>query len=277
MLTRPDGNKVFSMRLFFSFIRHSYISMTTYLFDFWMQVIGSFILMYGAHWLWNTLYSHRPDLFSTSREQMLAYAMMAIVVNFFLNQSNFVRFYITGQIRSGDIQMDLLRPLDFPYFIITRSAGMTLFNVMVPCLPAFFLGVLFLGLKGPSSLLSGLLFLLSLLLAFLVAVALQFLIGLMAVYTIEARRIVWFYMAVLRFFSGQMIPLWIFPSLLAQIATLLPFQALVNIPLSIYIGRLDEAQTAQALGLQAAWAAGLLLLGRLIWGRAYRRLTVQGG
>jgi ABC-type uncharacterized transport system permease subunit len=84
-------------------------------------------------------------------------------------------------------------------------------------------------------------------------------------------------LAVLRFFSGQMIPLWIFPPLLAQIAVLLPFQLLVSVPLSIYIGRLEGVQAVRALGLQAAWAAGLLLLGRMMWRKAHHKLVVQGG
>jgi ABC-2 type transport system permease protein len=265
------------MNLFLSFARQSFHSMTVYLFDFWMQVLGSFVLMYGVYWLWNTLYRHRPDLFSTSLEQMLTYAMLAIIINFFLNPSNFPRYHINNQIRTGDIQMDLLRPLDFPFYLLAYSVGETMFTVMLPCLPAFLLGVLFLGLKGPANLLSGLLFGLSLALGYLVAVSLNFLIGLISVYTIGVRRIIWFYMAVLRFLSGQMIPLWFFPPLLAKITGLLPFQALVGIPLSIYIGRLEGAQAVQALGLQAAWAAGLLILGRFVWSRAYRRLTVQGG
>ncbi|RPJ49752.1 MAG: hypothetical protein EHM21_06390, partial [Chloroflexi bacterium] len=244
---------------------------------FWMQVLASFTLMYGAYWLWHTLYRYRPDLFSTSLEQMLTYVMLAIIMNFFLNPSNSARYNISNHMRSGDIQIDLLRPVDFPFYLMTYSAGETLFTLMLPCLPAYLLGVLFLELKPPASLLMGLLFGLSLALAFLVAVSLQFLLGLITIYTIGARRIVWFYLAVLRFFSGQMIPLWIFPPLLGQIAALLPFQLLVSIPLSIYIGRLDGAQAAQALGLQSAWAAALLLVGRVVWRQAHRKLTVQGG
>ena len=64
----------------------------------------------------------------------------------------------------------------------------------------------------------GLLFLLSLALAFLVAFSLNFLIGMISIYTMEMRRITWVYHAVLRFFSGQMVPLWIFPPLLGQMA-----------------------------------------------------------
>ncbi len=117
----------------------------------------------------------------------------------------------------------------------------------------------------------------SLVLGFLVSWGLQFLMGMVAVFTIEVRRISWVYQAVGSFFSGQLVPLWIFPPLLAQIAALLPFQALVSIPLSIYIGRLEGAQALQALGIQAAWAAALLLACRLVWDRAHRKLIVQGG
>jgi ABC-2 type transport system permease protein len=203
--------------------------------------------------------------------------MLAMVLNFFLNPSNFPRYYITEQIRTGDIQMDLLRPLDLHFHMLARTVGMTLYNLVIPCLPAVLLGVLILGLKAPGSLLAGLLFLPSLALAFLVGFSLQFLIGLISVYTIGAQRIGWFYGAVMRFFSGEVIPLWIFPPLLAQIAALLPFQAMVGIPLSIYIGRLEGLQAVQAMALQAAWAVALTLLGRLFWSRAYRKLIVQGG
>lgn len=265
------------MKLLLGFARQSFVAMNMYLSHFWMQVLSNFMLMYGVYWLWNTLYQYRPDMFNTSLEQMLSYAMLAIILNFFLNPSNSARYTISNHVRSGDIQIDLLRPVDFPVYLITCSAGETLFTLMLPCLPAFLLGMVFLGLKPPANMIAGLLFALSLLLAFLVAVSLQFLLGLVSIYTIEARRIVWFYLAVLRFFSGQMVPLWIFPPLLAQIAAMLPFQLLVNVPLSIYIGRLEGMQAFQALGLQAVWAAGLLLFGRVMWRQAHHKLVVQGG
>lgn len=81
----------------------------------------------------------------------------------------------------------------------------------------------------------------------------------------------------MRFFSGQMVPLWYFPAFLAQVAALLPFQAVIGIPVSIYIGRLSIPDAIGAIGVQAGWAAVLLGLGRLVWQRAYIRLTVQGG
>ncbi len=265
------------MKLFLSFARQSIIEMSMYVFEFWVELLAAFVSMYGMYWLWNTLYRSRPDLFTVSLEQMLTYAMLAIVLNFFMNPSNLPRWYITQQVRTGDIQMDLLRPLDFPFHLLARSTGMTLYILAIPCLPACLMGALFLGLKAPASTQAGLLFVPSLALAFLVAFGLNFLMGMVAVYAIQVQRISWVYFSVVNFFSGQVVPLWIFPPLLARVAALLPFQALVGIPLSIYIGRLEGAQALQAIGLQAGWAMTLLLAGRLVWSRAHRKLTVQGG
>jgi ABC-type uncharacterized transport system permease subunit len=139
------------------------------------------------------------------------------------------------------------------------------------------LGAFFLGLRVPAGLSAGLLFVPSLVLAFLVSFGLQFLLGMVAIYAIGVRRISWVYYSVVSFLSGQIVPVWIFPPLLSKISAVLPFQALMGIPLSIYIGRLDGPQAVQAIGLQAAWAAALTLAGRFVWTRAHRKLTVQGG
>lgn len=265
------------MKIFLGFARQAFTASAMYRFEFWMQLFGNLIAMYGVYWLWNTLYLQSPQYFSTSLEQMLTYAMLAMTLGVVLGPANLPRHYIHNAMRSGSIQMDLLRPLDFTFHLLARSTGRLIFSVLTQGLLSFLLGILFLGLCLPASLAHGLLFLLSLILAFLVGFGLNFLIGLISVFTIEAQRISWVYYAVLRFLSGQMVPLWYFPAFLAQIATLLPFQSMFGIPLSIYIGRLSIAEAASALAVQALWAAALLGLGWWVWQRAYTRLIVQGG
>jgi ABC-2 type transport system permease protein len=265
------------VKLFLGFARQAFTASAMYRFEFWMQLVGNLIAMYGVYWLWNTLYLQSPGDFSTSLEQMLTYAMLAMILDVILRPTNLPRYYINDAVRTGAIQMDLLRPLDFTFHLLARSTGQMIFSVLTQGLSAFLLGALFLGLRPPASLAHALLFLPSLMLAFLIGFGLSFLIGLISIYTIQAQRIAWVYYAVLRFFSGQMVPLWYFPAFLAQIATLLPFQAMVGIPLSIYIGRLSMAESVNALAVQALWAVALLVLGRWVWQQAYTRLTVQGG
>ncbi len=265
------------MKLFFSFTKLEFQSMFMYRQEFWLRILHNLVLMYGAYWLWNTLYTRQPTLFTVSREQMLAYGMLAMLMDALFYATNSVRWYIMEQVRSGAIQMDLLRPLDFLFHLLARNVGQMVFSLLTLGLPGFVTGAVFLGLKPPTSLQDGLLFLLSLVPAYLVAFSLNFLVGMISVYTINIQRIGWMYYAVLRFFSGQVVPLWFFPPFLAALASLLPFRCIIGIPLSIYIGQLPLDQALSALGLQALWAAALLGACQLTWARAHARLTVQGG
>ena len=52
---------------------------------------------------------------------------------------------------------------------------------------------------------------------------------------------------------------------------------MLQVPIDIFLGRDRGLDLLGALALQAAWAAALLLLGRLVLHTAVRRLVVQGG
>ncbi|CCK26560.1 hypothetical protein BN159_2181 [Streptomyces davaonensis JCM 4913] len=77
--------------------------------------------------------------------------------------------------------------------------------------------------------------------------------------------------------SGVYAPLWFFPDWFLTLSRLLPFQATLNVPLSIYIGRIPLSEAAGQLALQAAWVVALGLFTRFLWRRAARRVISQGG
>jgi ABC-2 type transport system permease protein len=51
----------------------------------------------------------------------------------------------------------------------------------------------------------------------------------------------------------------------------------LNIPLSIYIGRIQLSSAPAQLAVQAVWVVILALLTRLLWRRAAARVVSQGG
>jgi ABC-2 type transport system permease protein len=77
--------------------------------------------------------------------------------------------------------------------------------------------------------------------------------------------------------SGVFAPLWFFPGWFVTLSSVLPFQGTLNVPLSLYIGRIPLSGAAKELAVQAIWCALLAALTRLMWRRAARRVTVQGG
>lgn len=264
------------MKLFFGFTRLQFQTAFMYRQEF-LRILDNLVMMYGAYWLWNTLYTRHPGLFDVSRGQMLTYGMLAMLMDTIFSATNVVRWTIMGQVRTGSIQMDLLRPLDFLFHHLARNVGQLGFSILTLGLPGFLTGTLLLGLGLPGSFSNGALFLLSVIPAYLVAFALNFLLGMVAIYTLHIQQIGWVYYSLVGFFSGQLIPLWFFPAFLAGAVNLLPFRCIIGIPLSIYIGRYSFLGAAQALGIQIAWTVSLLIICRLVWNRAHAHLTVQGG
>lgn len=89
--------------------------------------------------------------------------------------------------------------------------------------------------------------------------------------------IAWMRAAITNFFSGALVPLAFFPGWLEKLSLLLPFQGIVYIPASIYLGRLEGLQALQSVGLQLLWIIVLWLGARLMWNWAVRQVTINGG
>jgi ABC-2 type transport system permease protein len=79
------------------------------------------------------------------------------------------------------------------------------------------------------------------------------------------------------FFSGYFLPMEFFPAWLKAVARVLPFPSMVYTPSAVYVGTLAGPAAIAAVLWQLAWAAALILVGRLLFAMAHRRLVVQGG
>ena len=120
-------------------------------------------------------------------------------------------------------------------------------------------------------------FICSLICSVIVSFFLNFILGLLSIVTMNIRNINWGYNALLRFFSGQMVPLWIFPSVLGIISDFLPFRCIYAIPMSIYIGNYAGMDMLMALAVQFTWIFVLWLTSRLLMKRVFARVMIQGG
>jgi ABC-2 type transport system permease protein len=263
------------MKLFWAFARQNFHAVAAYRFDFFLRASSIVILIYGIRWLWITLYTQRPGAFGVSLGQMVTYGVLSMAIqNLFYTGP---LYYMERQVRSGAIDLDLLKPLDFHFHMLARSTGEMLFRVLVLALPGMLVGYFLFDLQLPANSGSGFLFVVALLLGYLVSFHLDFLLGTLSLVTLEIHSIDWAFQATSRFFSGQFVPLWLFPGIFGSLANVLPFRSLFFIPLSIYTGRLSGAEIRQAINFQLLWLLILLILSRWLWGRVQARIVSQGG
>lgn len=263
------------MKIFWAFTRQAFHGSTVYRFEFWMRLFFVYMLMYSIYWVWTTLYTQTPGAFGVSLEQMVTYGILGMALEIFLDVGP--EWYITTQVRTGAIDTDLMKPLDFHLHMLARSAGEMMFSLGVLALPSFAIGYYLFDLRLPGDMTTSLLFAVSLIFSFFVFFHISFLLGALTVITLDIRSISWAYYSLVSFFSGQIVPLWLFPDLLRKISEVLPFQAIYYIPMSIYIKTLSGGAALQALGVQVFWAIVLVLFSRWAWSRVHARLTIQGG
>lgn len=181
------------------------------------------------------------------------------------------------RIRSGDIVIDLSRPLDVQLGGLAFDLGRAWYHALFRGIPPVLVGALVFDLSGPPSLLAWSAFLLSVALAVSVSFAFRFAYNLSAFWLADYRGMAALAMIAATLFSGFLAPVGFFPRWLAVIAYATPFPAMIQTPIDIFVGKASGAAVAGALAAQAAWLALLLLAGRALFAAGARRLVVQGG
>lgn len=192
---------------------------------------------------------------------------------------------VAQSVRTGSVAYDRLRPVDAYTLWYARSAGW----IAARLLPR---AALMLGFAGIALPLAGLgewawqppadapaaaVFALSLLLSVALSASMVMLLNVATVSALNERGINALSAPLVIVLSGNLLPLALMPDAWQTALLLQPLAGLMDIPARLYFGQLRGVDALGALALQCFWIALLAGFGRLMLGRAMRRLQVQGG
>lgn len=188
-------------------------------------------------------------------------------------------------VRTGGVGYDRLRPVDTYGFWYARALAWMLARVAPrAALMAATAAVIvpLLGLqewswRPPAGAVAGLAFVVSLTLAALLSAAIVMLLNVLVAATLNERGVNTLAMPVAIIFSGNIIPLALYPAAFQPWLLAQPFAGVLDIPCRIYFGGLTGDGIWLGLGLQAFWTAAFMLIGRAALSRVMSRLQVQGG
>ncbi|WP_066905509.1 ABC transporter permease [Millisia brevis] len=181
------------------------------------------------------------------------------------------------RIRTGDVAVDLARPVDPQLHFLGMDLGRAAFALVPRGAPPLLVGAVVTGLALPAEVLPYLLGIVSLVLAVVVSFAARWLLNLAAVWMTEIRGPLTLYMVASNILCGLVVPVHWFPDWLAMLARATPFPSMLQAPVDVITGRVTGLDAVAVLGVQAGWAVTLLVAGRLVWRRVVNRLVVQGG
>jgi ABC-2 type transport system permease protein len=184
---------------------------------------------------------------------------------------------VSLRIRSGDIATDLARPLDPLRYWLAFDLGRALYHLLFRGIAPFAIGMLAFDVRLPESPVTWLWLPLTIALAVTVSFAYRFLYNLASFWLLDHRGVTLVAVTTALLFSGFILPLPFFPDWLEAVARVLPFAAMVQIPVDVFLEKATGAEVVALLLLQALWAAILLGVAKLVLGTAIRRVVIQGG
>lgn len=181
------------------------------------------------------------------------------------------------RIRSGDIATDLARPIDPMRYWLGFDLGRATYQLIYRGVPPFLVGALFFELRLPSHPLVWLAFVASVTLAVVASFGFRFAYNVLTFWLGDIRGIGLLALVIATLFSGFLVPLTFFPDWLETVARALPFAAMIQTPVDVFLRTVTGTELISALAGQAAWALGLLAIGRGLLSLGARRVVIQGG
>ncbi|MCQ2501284.1 MAG: ABC-2 family transporter protein, partial [Lachnospiraceae bacterium] len=188
-----------------------------------------------------------------------------------------VEWRITDSVRKGTIAVDLMRPVNIFKVFFAENLGSVTVLIFQNLIPIFIIGSLIVRMPVPGNAKDGLLFLVSLGLAYFINWYLAVIFGMWAFKVIEMSALIQVKKHLLRLLSGSMIPIWFFPGWLRGVLECLPFVSIYQMPISIYVGQYTRESLIKGLSLQVVWVLLLYTVAKYLEKRVTKFVMIQGG
>jgi len=243
--------------------------------EFFSGLLAAFLNLLVLWFAWNAV-------FAASGLQVIGGFTISLMITYLIISSCLrpltytdIEYEMESDVRTGGISVFLTKPVSYPLFRLFKGFSNTVFHIITNVIPIFLVSILLIKISLP---LNVVFFLISVFLAYFVNYFLAFLTGMWAFFSVGS---IWGIklskQIVTDIMSGAVIPLVLFPQWFINIANLLPFQAIFNIPLLIYIGKIVGIDIFYSFIQQIFWILVLGSLSYVAWKRAEKKIVVQGG
>lgn len=187
---------------------------------------------------------------------------------------------IITKIRNGDVALELCRPLDLYSHWFAKSAagrlGFGWIRLLLTIVVAFILPIGY-RMQAPASLAGFILFLISVVSAFLLCSCYAMLM------TTIRMNITWgdgptLILALMSsVLSGVDLPLRLWPDFMQPFLKLQPFAGFMDIPGQLYVGTILPENAILPIGIQLLWSVIFIITGRIVMNKKMSTMLIQGG
>ncbi|MBY0012814.1 ABC-2 family transporter protein [Paenibacillus typhae] len=266
------------MRGYINILSNAVQRSISYRIDVYFILISRVIGLLVQISIWRALFSGEEYVSYSggvlSIQEIVTYMMLSAFLSLLINTR--VTNTINDKIKTGEIAMDMIKPLNFKYYMIFDTIGYNLFLILFQVIPLSLLALLFFKITLPS-IPYMLLFVVSVINGMIINFIMEYVIGVMAFWFIVSWPLQMLHRSLVKVFSGIWIPIWFFTDSVQAINDILPFKYIFFTSASIFLEKLTFHEAYIQIFIQYIWIIVLVLAERFIWNKGLNRLIIQGG
>ena len=265
-----------SFQVYLAFVRQSFQQRMQYRVANLVGLTTNFFFLFVHIFVYTAFYAARTDPLPLNLNEVITYFVLCQVF-FMLMPFWGARSEITNAIKDGSVALQLIKPVDFHTYWFMDECGRACYYVLMRGLPTFLISLIFFDVAIPRHPTVLMAFTVSMTLAAFMSAAITITIFSSAFWTLDTTGISGLSYSIITLFSGMLVPIALWPEWLAHIAEWLPFSGLIDVPFSIYLGKITGHHVWIAIGKQLIWNLFFIGLGRFLLSRGFSRLVIQGG
>ncbi len=251
------------------------LSALAYRFDVISTIVIQCLVVIATSFFWMAAYGQRQSAMGVTLNQMLTYSIMSSLLSCLLTAN--VEDRVIQSVRKGNVALDMLKPVSVFGMYLAEDIGAIAVAFCQNALPLLLISCLLIQVPVPSSAVNLLLFIVSLVFSYLINWLITACFSMLSFFVISIGPLHQTKNVLIRILSGSIIPLWFFPEGLQTVLKFLPFVCIYQLPLSIYIGKLDWPDILMQMGLQLIWLLILYAVFKMIQKKVLSNVLIQGG
>lgn len=261
-----------------AFVKNAFLRMLAYRLRYYTGIFTYLLFVSVHYFIWQAVFSGRPEgerINGFTLSEMITYVAVGWIARSFYFSN--IDDEIDDMVRTGQISIYLLRPVNFQLAITAYALGQSFFRLVCFSLPIGVVVVLLFPVELPPRAADFFYFAVSTFFGALILIEINFLVGLVAFSLKSTQGLMRAKYYLVQLLSGLLLPLSFFPDAMQKLLHYLPFETIAYVPLRFYLGKVGPSEVAWVFGNQFAWIMVLAFSGSFFWHRALARLSLQGG
>lgn len=265
------------MKKYWQIFKVSWQNALVYRFNFVMWQVRSLLSFLTIYWFWLAVFTQYPQIGDYSRQEMLAYILVAAFLRHIVLWTDSFRACV--EIANGDLNNYLLKPLNYIGSWLARDWSTRVLNLIFLTLNlVVMVMILKIPLIFPGSIWNWLGFIILVILGSFLYFFYSFIVSAFSFWYPEhdGWPLRFLMLMFLDFLSGVAFPLDIFPQSIMAIFKFLPTTYFIYYPTQVFLGRLSFSESITGFIIMLSWLGLFILLTKFVWKKGLKIYGAYG-